>query len=150
MSESASTPVMSERLRMFFQYIAGVVSEAERAWMVTHGLISEDWAQAPVAGELLTPIDSKYSIVVRAGRPVIVHTSDLSELPEGEPLCLFRGRDRLFLPALLVYSGLCVESGCSWEHIDGVIALLRRFEAFARKNPDRMRLPGGKTRTASI
>jgi len=83
-------------------------------------------------------IDRKYHI---EGEQIIKSTNGVA-IPEGEPLILFRGRDRLALPMLRAYREICVQDGCTQYHIDALDQVIADFEAFAVGSPQAMKQPG--------
>ena len=72
----------------------------------------------------------------------IVKTGNGVPIPENEPLILFRGRDRLAVPLLEAYYGLCVVDGCNDFQLGQITELIARFKAFAAENPQTMKQPG--------
>ncbi len=72
----------------------------------------------------------------------IVKSGNGVPIPEGEPLILFRGRDRLAVPMLNAYRKLCVEDGCNDFQLGQVDELIARFKAFAVENAGVMKQPG--------
>lgn len=86
-------------------------------------------------------IDSKYVAELRDGRIVIAKIEDGQELPEDEPLGLFRAQD--ILAPVSEYLTKCIENECPLSHINGVKEnLVDVFQRFAEEHPDRMKLPG--------
>lgn len=63
-------------------------------------------------------------------------------IPDDEPVMLFRARDYLAIGALYRYRDLCVEAGCSAEHIGGIIERMEAFHYFSQDHPERMKKPG--------
>jgi hypothetical protein len=64
------------------------------------------------------------------------------EVPENEPLILFRGRDRLALSLLLKYRELCVNDMCNDFQLSQIDILIEKFRKFADENPFLMKQPG--------
>lgn len=90
-------------------------------------------------------IDEKYSVVSpwprKAEEPEIVKTDTGEALPVGEPLFLFRAKDKLVLEMLNYYHQLCREAQCTPEHTAGAFHMIRQAEKFAREHPERMKVP---------
>lgn len=84
-------------------------------------------------------IDLKHHIDTE-GR--LIKTGNGVEVPENEPLMLFRGRDRLALPMLMKYRELCIEDGCNDFQLSQVDAIIDKFRDFADENPQIMKQPG--------
>ena len=87
-------------------------------------------------------IDNKHHIAADASCTLqIVKTSNGQTIPDGEPVILFRGRDKLALPMLQFYRKLCVEDGCTDFQLESMDDMIRRFEEFA-KTSSTMKQPG--------
>ena len=93
-------------------------------------------------------IDPKYGIKVvsqekRAG-PVAIIVQNFTgvEIPEDEPLILFRARDRHALRMLCYYRTLCAADACTEFHLAGIDDRIKAFSDFAAQHPDRMKQPG--------
>jgi hypothetical protein len=75
--------------------------------------------------------DMKYGIV----------TTERLEIPEDEPVVVFRGRDRL-LPALLnIYIELCDLAGCPQEHTGIATRTYEGIVTWQLENDDRVKDP---------
>lgn len=72
----------------------------------------------------------------------LVKTTNGQVIPQEEPVILFRARDRLAVPLLRMYRGLCVQDGCNDFQLGQMDELVERFEKFARENPGVMKQPG--------
>ena len=83
-------------------------------------------------------IDPKYRIVFDE----IVKVSNGEEIPHDEPLILFRAKDRLAVSMLHKYLSLCIDDGCTPEHLNGVVERIAAFARFASEHPERMKQPG--------
>jgi hypothetical protein len=101
--------------------------------------------------ETLLQIDPKYS--VRSARKLhdddsitteiqIVKTKTGEPIPPGEPLIIFRARDRNALEMLRYYREICVGDECVPEHLTGIDNRIAAFREFSINNPDRMKQPG--------
>lgn len=67
--------------------------------------------------------------------------TEFGEIPDDEPVMLFRGRDPL-LPALIeAYYELCVEAGSPERHMAIVEETVPRIRAWQAVHPDRVKLP---------
>lgn len=80
-------------------------------------------------------IDGKHAVV---NETIVV----LEEIPEGEPLFLFRARDKLAVEALRAYLRLCVDADCSGYQLRAVAEHVARFNVWSEQNPDKMKEPG--------
>lgn len=60
---------------------------------------------------------------------------------EAEPVILFRGRDKLALPMLNYYRGLCVADGCTDCQMQSMDDMIRRFQEFSDQSAT-MKQPG--------
>jgi len=83
-------------------------------------------------------IDPKYHIEGEK----IINTSNGEEVPDDEPMILFRARDNLAVNMLKTYWQISIEAGCTDHHISGVAERISQFERFAYENPERMKQPG--------
>lgn len=90
-------------------------------------------------------IDDKHHIETRgAGKDEvieIVKTTNNQPIPAEEPVILFRGRDRLALPMLEFYRGLCVNDGCTAYQLESMDKMIDSFRKFAAESPT-MKQPG--------
>ena len=88
-------------------------------------------------------IDPKYGIKVRNdGSTVVAKNLTGEEIPADEPLILFRARDRHAFAMLCYYMTLCVQDGCTPEHLKGIENRILSFGHFAVEHPERMKQPG--------
>lgn len=76
-------------------------------------------------------IDEKHSI----DGDRIIKTATGEEVPENEPVILYRGRDRLALPMMRFYRELCVKDGATDYQLESMDRMIARFEKFAKENP---------------
>jgi len=72
----------------------------------------------------------------------IIKSSNGEAIPQDEPICLLRGRDKLVIPLLEIYRILCVLANCNDWFMSRCDEMLMEFKRFAKNNPDRMKLPG--------
>ena len=72
----------------------------------------------------------------------IVKTSNGDEIPEDEPLMLFRARDWNALKALYEYREKCLADGCNDFQMQGIWDRIHAFEQFRQDHPERMKQPG--------
>lgn len=109
-------------------------------------------------------IDGKYAAVIRpakhqptcnsnlvpgmtcncvSGEPrvAIINTATGVEIPEDEPLILFRGKDVLTRGVLEHYRDECYNRRCRSEHTAGIGAELTKLNKFASEHPERMKVP---------
>lgn len=68
------------------------------------------------------------------------------EIPEDEPLFLFRARDALAMTTLIEYQHLCYDAGCAPAHVQGITDAIDDFARFKRDHPERMKEPGSSMR----
>jgi len=87
-------------------------------------------------------IDSKYSIT-EDGK--LINSENGKELPQDEPLFLFRAKDMLATVALQHYALACTDADIPDEHFIGVATALKEFGKFAIEHADRMTIPGKAT-----
>ena len=100
-------------------------------------------------------IDSKYKIVAFINDRMmeadnfilpegikIVNSINNKEIPEDEPLFIFRGRDNLSITTLETYKNLCELANCTKEQINGIEGMIQKFKDFRKNNPDKMKQPG--------
>jgi len=66
----------------------------------------------------------------------------LEQIPDDEPIIVFRGRDRLALVMLLNYRNLCVADECNIHQLDTLDGMIVAFKEFATRYPERMKQPG--------
>lgn len=83
-------------------------------------------------------IDGKYHIE----NETIVKTTNGVPIPEGDPLILFRGRDKLALPMLRKYLEICIADNCTPYQLEALAAVIAGFEAFRDLEPQVMKQPG--------
>lgn len=66
---------------------------------------------------------------------------NVPQIPDGEPIILFRAKD-ITLPALLAsYATLCRLLGSPSQHIDHIEAMRRNVMDWQAKNLDKVRAP---------
>ena len=86
----------------------------------------------------MTKLDEKHHLegetIVKTGNGVEI---DL----DYEPVILFRGRDKLALPLLKIYSIMCQANGCTQYQLDTLDEMILKFSAFNRISPT-MKQPG--------
>jgi hypothetical protein len=76
-------------------------------------------------------VDSKYGMVTTAH----------GDIPEDEPVIVFRGRDAMVPSMLDYYLAQCQAHGSPQRHIDLVTHSKEKIEAWQRDHPDRTRQP---------
>jgi hypothetical protein len=98
-------------------------------------------------------IDSKYEIEVldtngdnfsEFNQPLISirNVYNGNEIPNDEPLFIFRAKDKLAFDTLTYYLHKCIEDGCSREQLKTLSEMCSEFRTWARNNPDKMKQPG--------
>lgn len=75
-------------------------------------------------------IDQKHSI----DGDCIIKTSTGEAIPLTEPVILFRARDRLALPMLRHYRGLCASDGATDYQLESMDRMIEQFESYAADN----------------
>lgn len=90
-------------------------------------------------------VDNKHSIYTTAdGVPVLAKRladGKLQPIPSGEPVILFRGRDRLALPMLEFYRKLCQIDGVTDYQLESLDGMIAEFAEFASTSQT-MKQPG--------
>jgi hypothetical protein len=76
-------------------------------------------------------IDEKHSI----DGDRIIKTATQEEIPDAEPVILFRARDRLALPMLEFYRSLCADDGATDYQLQSMDRMIEKFEKYAAENP---------------
>jgi len=93
-------------------------------------------------------IDSKYEIVAfSGGKPgtngiKIVNVYNGNEIPEDEPLFIFRAKDRLAIKSLAHYFCSCVMDECTSEQVNSLANTIIEWAKWQKNNPDKMKQPG--------
>jgi hypothetical protein len=92
-------------------------------------------------------IDEKHHIEASVGDMIkadikIIKTSNGQAIPDDEPIILFRGRDKLALPMLLYYKGLCQEDGCTQYQLVSMDKMIKAFDQFYIQHYNKMKQPG--------
>jgi hypothetical protein len=77
-------------------------------------------------------IDEKHTIT-DDGK--LIKTATGEEIPEIEPVILYRGRDRLALPMLRYYRTLCVADGATEYQLQSMDRMIEKFQKYADENP---------------
>lgn len=88
---------------------------------------------------MIKRIDNKHSITSDG---VIIKTSNGSPIPDHEPKILFRGRDKLAIPMLQFYLGLCLQDGCTKYQEESMRSMIKEFEVFRDSFSSTMKQPG--------
>ena len=81
---------------------------------------------------MIKEIDPKY----------IVYEIPGDEIPEDEPLLLFRARNKFALDILRIYKRMCIADGCALEHIEKIDNRIEAFQNFAIEHAERVKQPG--------
>jgi hypothetical protein len=68
-------------------------------------------------------------------------TTEHGDIPENEPVIVFRARDRLTPVMLSFYRELCAEAGSPQRHLDLISESRRTFEQWQDANPGEVRAP---------
>lgn len=83
-------------------------------------------------------IDAKYHIEGEQ----IIKTSNGQAVPDDEPKFLFRGRDRLLLPALMEYRKACILDGCTSYQVRILDQKIQEIREWQKANLDKLKQPG--------
>ena len=75
--------------------------------------------------------DRKYGVI----------TTEHGEIPDDEPVIVFRARDVAAAKLLPYYLMLCTKAGSPVRHLDIIIGNIFAFRAWQEANPDRVRTP---------
>lgn len=70
------------------------------------------------------PVDGKYGRV----------TLEKGTVGEDEPVVVFRAQDRLLVPLLEEYRGLCWEAGSPDKHVSGIESTIKTVKEWQEKN----------------
>lgn len=100
---------------------------------------------------VLTPLDGKFSIQLerRPGEPLtprLVNSETLVAVPLGEPLFVFRARDKFAVKVLKSYLRVCTNEGCSRAHLKGIERKIEEFQRYGVQHPEKMKEPGSSLR----
>lgn len=68
-------------------------------------------------------------------------TLEKREIPDDEPMLVFRGRDRVLVDVIEAYAELARDAGSPPEHIDFVLQTAKEIRDWQQENPDRVRIP---------
>lgn len=79
-------------------------------------------------------IDLKHGITDDGRLVKVLSDGELAQIPENEPLILFRGRDKLALPMLRYYRSLCLEDGVTDYQKHAIEEMINRFGIYADEN----------------
>lgn len=88
---------------------------------------------------MIKRIDNKHSVTDNG---TIIKTSNGSPIPDHEPKILFRGRDKLAIPMLQFYLGLCIQDGCTQYQEESMRSMIKEFENFRDSFSASMKQPG--------
>lgn len=68
-------------------------------------------------------------------------TTERLEIPEDEPVMLFRGRDRILPEVIRDYAARCQEAGSPEYHVQLTLSAAARIEQWQTEHPDRVKTP---------
>lgn len=72
-------------------------------------------------------------------------TLQYGDIPEDEPLFIFRGRDALALHAIQAYREICADVGRPAWHLELIDRNCQSIAAWQADNPGRVRLPDSES-----
>lgn len=68
-------------------------------------------------------------------------TTEYGDIPDDEPVIVFRARDLQLVPALDAYVALCAAAGSPQRHLNLVQETRERVRAWQQEHKDRTRVP---------
>lgn len=68
-------------------------------------------------------------------------TAERKEIPEDEPVIVFRAQDALACPVISAYYALCTRDGAGAQHLAAVQAAYTAFADWQEAHPDRVKTP---------
>lgn len=68
-------------------------------------------------------------------------TTEHGDIPDDEPVIVFRARDRLTPKLIGIYWNLCKEAGSPQRHLDLINSTHDQFDNWQDANPDKVRTP---------
>jgi hypothetical protein len=68
-------------------------------------------------------------------------TTEFGDIPEDEPVIVFRARDITTVDLLAYYLMRCVKKGSPKRHLDIITTTVERFRSWQRENPAKVRVP---------
>src|ERR1017187_2186811 len=90
-------------------------------------------------------IDNKHVVYTQDGEgPFLAKRLEngfLQDIPDAEPVILFRGRDKLAVEMLEFYRGLCVSDGCTDFQLTSMDDMIQKFKEFSQHSQT-MKQPG--------
>ena len=75
--------------------------------------------------------DSKYGKV----------TTEHGDIPDDEPVIVFRAQDKLSADVLAAYHRLCAENGSPERHLNLIAATQARFKVWQRAHKQQVKIP---------
>lgn len=79
-------------------------------------------------------IDRKYGLV----------TTERGDIPDDEPVIVFRGRDQALVPLLQTYVTLCAALGSPQRHLNLVQESREKIRQWQQDHPHRVQVPQSK------
>jgi hypothetical protein len=70
---------------------------------------------------------------------------EFGDIPEDEPIFIFRGRDMLLPDVLKSYSTLAVGVNAPQQHLDQILESYKQIKQWQDENPDRVRRPDSQS-----
>lgn len=68
-------------------------------------------------------------------------TTQYGDIPDDEPVIVFRARDMTTPDLLAYYLMRCVKKGSPMRHLELIIGSIERFRSWQRDNPDKVKVP---------
>lgn len=68
-------------------------------------------------------------------------TTEHGDIPDDEPVIVFRARDITTIDILAYYLMRCVKKGSSTRHLDIIVSDIESFRNWQASNPDKVKVP---------
>ena len=68
-------------------------------------------------------------------------TTEHGDIPDDEPVIVFRARDVTTVDVLAYYLMRCAKKGSPTRHLSLVVQAVARFRAWQEENPDKVKVP---------
>ena len=68
-------------------------------------------------------------------------TTQFGDIPDDEPVIVFRARDVTTVDLLAYYLMRCIKKGSPQRHLNLIVATVERFKNWQRDHPDEVKVP---------
>ncbi len=68
-------------------------------------------------------------------------TTEHGDVPDDEPVIVFRARDSLLCPLLSEYHEKCIQAGSPARHLELIAETYNRIADWQEANPDKVKVP---------